>query len=1070
MRNPRIIYLTLVVLILPLLTNAQPGQIRFQPLEGAENVGSIGSVYQDSLGFFWLNSSRGLTMWDGAETTLFTHSDADTLSIAGNDIQGIAFDSDHNVWVASTNGLSCINRRTGKSKTFERGKRFVSVLCDGKGSIWAGTRKNGLYRISSGSSELVNYTHDPENPTSIAGDRVPIICKAKNGDLWFAISGVGISILKKGEDEFEQFLFDPDHPERLPSARFRDIMQARDGTFWIAASKGGVTHYFPETDEFEHYMPDPDDQNSLSSTEAFCLMEDREGLIWIGTWARGLNILNPKTNEIRRFRHQPDFANSIPDDVITNVFQDRQGLIWVGSSYGELAVVDPQQFIFTHYRNNPQNSNSLSQDFVRGVYEVSEDELWIGTNNGGLNIYHRKDNRFELEVNDPDDPNSFPYNGIWDILKDKKGRMWVATSDGICRWRPASRDWFRIQGTPEDPHTLSAGTLLSFAEAPDGMIWAGTWNKGLNAVEPESGFTHRFMPSDEPGGLPRCGIKDLHFDSKDRLWLATTEGLALFLSSDSTFQLFQPEPGNPNSITSKSTHCLAEDAQGRILIGTANGLNIFDPKGSTFTSYSIDDGLASNEIVGIEIDQNGYLWLSTHFGLNRMEPQTGQIKIFTYKDGLPSNELGLWSSHKGQSGRLYFGSSNGLCEFDPLQLTLDTTPSPTAITGFFLFNQPAVIHEDSILTQSLPFTDQITLNYSDYIFAFSLSSLGNRKNKNCEYAYRLKGFNEEWIYTDQKNRRATFTNVPHGDYVFQVRSKNGNGVWDNTGTELKVRILPPWWKTWWARGLGILLLLGIAYGIYWSRVSTLRRQKAMLEKRVREATAEVVLQNRLLSEQKEEIEKEKERSDELLLNILPEAVAEELKRDNKATPRYFPEVSILFTDFVDFTKLSEGMTPQALVEVLDAIFREFDRIVERHQLEKIKTIGDAYMCAGGLHNEPQGQATRVLSAGLEMVETVKRFNESQKAAGLPEWNIRLGIHTGEVVAGVVGEKKFQFDIWGDAVNTASRMESSGSKNRVNISDATYKRVKDVFLCTPRGKIAAKNKGEIEMFLVENRLE
>lgn len=1070
MRIVNRIQLMLAFLLISFWVPAQPGQLRFQPFSEKGSLGSVGEITQDDFGFHWFNSSRGLYRWDGSEGTLFLHRNGDPTSIASNEINEIAIDERQDLWIGTRQGLSRFDRKTETFETLLKDYRVVSVLDDGDGSIWAGTRENGLFRIFKGTHETVQYLHDPEDSTSIAGDRISIILKTQEGELWMAVAGAGISLYQRETDDFKHILVDPEHPERFPSSKFRDIIQTRDGTFWVAASRGGLTHYDHQRGTFEHFTPDPDDPNALPTTEAYSLMEDKKGQIWIGTWGRGLHILDPGTGKMRHFRHQPDFPNSLPDDVITNIFQDREGLIWIGSAYGSLATVDPRQDAFIHYRNNPQNDNSLSENFVRGIYEVSENELWSGTYHGGLNIYYRDEERFELHLNDPNDPSSISSNTVWGIMKDRKGQMWVATSDGLNCWRPGTEDWQRFQTSPNDPNTLSAKTILCVAEAPDGTIWAGTWNEGLNALDPETGYTVRFMPDDRPGGLPRTGIKELLFDSKDRFWVGSNEGLALFQPEDSTFKLYSHDPQDPSTIASDGINSIMEAPEGKIVICTNSGLSIFTPETETFENFTVINGLASDEIFGVELDKDGSYWLSTTFGIHKFNPTTGKISIYTYEDGVQANEFGVWSHHHGKSGRYYFGGSNGLTEFLPKDIPKDSIASPTAITGFYLLNQPVPIQPDSVLPQSIPFTEEITLNYRDYIFAFSFSSLGNRKHDRCEYAYRLKGFNEEWIYTDQRNRRATFTNVPHGSYVFQVRSRNGNGVWDEKGAEIKVRILPPWWKTWYARGSGIILLLGLAYALYWSRISTLRRQKQTLEQRVKEATGEVLFQNRLLSQQKEEIEKEKERSDDLLLNILPEAVADELKQNNKATPRYFPEVSILFSDFIGFTTLSEGMAPQELVAILDSIFREFDRIVERHQLEKIKTIGDAYMCVGGLHNEPMGQASNVVAAGLEMVETIEKFNLAQRAAGLPEWNIRLGIHTGEVVAGVVGEKKFQFDIWGDAVNTASRMESSGEKNRVNISGATFGRVKGEYKCISRGRIPAKNKGEIEMFLVEGRFK
>jgi class 3 adenylate cyclase/tetratricopeptide (TPR) repeat protein len=218
---------------------------------------------------------------------------------------------------------------------------------------------------------------------------------------------------------------------------------------------------------------------------------------------------------------------------------------------------------------------------------------------------------------------------------------------------------------------------------------------------------------------------------------------------------------------------------------------------------------------------------------------------------------------------------------------------------------------------------------------------------------------------------------------------------------------------------------------------------------------------------KQIIEHEKDRSDKLLLNILPEETAEELKNKGSATPKHYDKVSVLFTDFKGFTKIAEKLTPQELVGELNTCFLEFDKIIDKHNLEKIKTIGDAYMCAGGVPVANDTNPVDVVLAGLEIKEFMENLKKEREARGEDYWELRIGIHTGSVIAGVVGKNKFAYDIWGDAVNTASRMESSGIPGLVNISGTTYELIKDKFVCKHRGKIQAKNKGEIDMYIVES---
>ncbi len=244
-------------------------------------------------------------------------------------------------------------------------------------------------------------------------------------------------------------------------------------------------------------------------------------------------------------------------------------------------------------------------------------------------------------------------------------------------------------------------------------------------------------------------------------------------------------------------------------------------------------------------------------------------------------------------------------------------------------------------------------------------------------------------------------------------------------------------------GAVVLLLAGTIY----TRLRYVRRSKAALQV-------------------------EKDRSEDLLLNILPADIAAELKEKGRADARDFDQVSILFTDFKGFTAASEQLSAQELVSEINTCFEAFDAIVERHGIEKIKTIGDAYMAAGGLPDPQHGSPADVVRAALEMQDFMKRHKAEREAAGKPFFEMRVGIHSGPVVAGIVGVKKFQYDIWGDTVNTASRMESSGEVGQVNISESTYALVKNEpgLTFTPRGKVKAKGKGEMEMYFVQRNAD
>ncbi len=244
-------------------------------------------------------------------------------------------------------------------------------------------------------------------------------------------------------------------------------------------------------------------------------------------------------------------------------------------------------------------------------------------------------------------------------------------------------------------------------------------------------------------------------------------------------------------------------------------------------------------------------------------------------------------------------------------------------------------------------------------------------------------------------------------------------------------------------------------------------QTEAMRRLARQVVAQLEMRRKLveLNEARCALEAEKSRSDDLLRNILPAKIADELKRANRVEPRYYASVTIMFTDFKDFTRLAESMEPRVLIDDLNRYFSAFDEIVGRHNLEKLKTIGDAYMCAGGLPEENRSHPVDACLAAIEIQDFMARINRQRESMRLPPWQLRVGIHTGPVMAGVVGRWKFTYDIWGDAVNVAALMESNGEAGRITLSESTYHRVKDIFETEPRGKIEAKHKGRLDTYFL-----
>ena len=317
------------------------------------------------------------------------------------------------------------------------------------------------------------------------------------------------------------------------------------------------------------------------------------------------------------------------------------------------------------------------------------------------------------------------------------------------------------------------------------------------------------------------------------------------------------------------------------------------------------------------------------------------------------------------------------------------------------------------------------------------------------YSYILEGYDDKpSLHSDDHIK--DYTNLPPGDYSLVLNYTTAGGD-SGSGTLLSFRVLPPWFFTRAAEIWIPLLLISFIWFLYEHLNLRFARRRYALEQIINMRTEELI--------------REKEKSESLLANLLPKTTADEIMSKGKASKMKYNFVTVLFSDIQGFTRIAEEMNPEVLIDELDRFFFHFDSVVEQYNIEKIKTIGDAYMCAGGIPEKNRTNPVEVVLAAVMMQQYMAALKAEAEKEGRSFWDIRIGIHTGTVVAGVVGHKKLSYDIWGDTVNTASRMESSGEPGKINISGTTYEFVKDYFVCEHRGKMPVKYKGELDMYFV-----
>ncbi|MBQ9538481.1 MAG: hypothetical protein IJU95_04360 [Treponema sp.] len=576
-------------------------------------------------------------------------------------------------------------------------------------------------------------------------------------------------------------------------------------------------------------------------------------------------------------------------------------------------------------------------------------------------------------------------------------------------------------------------------KAKNGDYYVG-FTKGLSVLRHgEDGF----ITLDKADGIKNDYIMWLYEDEKEQLWVGTNGGGVYVLKNLEVIKHYGTDEGLAGNVIFK-----IGKIDGHIWISTGTGISKFDEDTDTFVSFNSRMGLGTDSVFQLLVDYTDTAWMTTNKGIfsasfaEMIEVAEGKknrvsVKYYGNSDGLVTN--GVTSVSLGcidSLGRAFFPLVDGFAIYDPVKSGRNIVAPPVEVQGYTIDSESHDWHGDKIILP--PGTRRFSVKYTGLSFISSES---------IRFKSMLQGFDTD--YSDwESSRTATYTNLKHGEYSLKIMSQNSDGV-SGEPVVIPIEKKPYLWELWWFRiSIELLLLATIALVIL-LRIRRMRRYQVELEQKVDSRT--------------HELKQEKERSEQLLLNILPKEVAAELTaHPDRTIAQHFPSATVLFTDIVGFTKMSGVMSAEKVVSMLNRLFTKFDERAQREGIEKIKTIGDAYMAAAGLSEDSQnGDAVRMLRFALGLLEDVKEFNENWEV-GL---QIRVGVNTGELVAGVIGKSKFIYDIWGDTVNVASRMESTGEPMKIHVSEATHAQAADAFDWGDSVEVEVKGKGLMKTYFL-----
>lgn len=824
---------------------AQAARFRHLTSDDGLTQNAVTCLHQDKKGFIWIGTYDGLNRYDGNKIVSWKGSLEDTASISSNSIRCFYEDNNDNLWVgtqgggmfrihlrtgritnyysdstkkdwissdnvstiieaepgklylATGDGLNIFDKKTERFKVIRRtGKDSIPFLSnsirsmakDARGHLWLGHWNAGVTEYDPATKKCTYYTSENAEHR-LRGNTVRSVFADSRGWIWVSLWNQGQNVIDTKTGKIYDMYDTASIFKKLKNAYLiSQFYEDRKGNMWLATAEHGLCFFNPRTLEYAFYEKNPDDPETISDNTVFCVMEDRSGLIWNGTWKGGLNIFDAKTLKFGLYRHESNNPRSIHNNNAFAFSKKSDDEIYIGTAEG-VTVYDQRTNTFDPLPYDESDEQSIRHNSV--VYCLYTDEadgtLWISSAGGGLYHYFPDKKKYRNYVSTPDS-NSFSWHSPSVALRDKKGRLWIATlGNGLNLYNEDKDNFSRLPAVEGNAHTLCSNNITAMSLRKDGLLWIGSGDNGLDLFDPDTREVLRHYGKDKNGKpiFPDLGISGIFYDRKGKLWLGTTGGLCTF-----------------------------------------------DEKNTEVVSYASLHPAFAAVIYGIEEDHSGNIWFSSAAGITRFDPRTKAFKIFSVMDGLQGREYALRSVYKNAAGKLFFGGVNGFNAFVPEDVRSNTSPPGVALTGFTVLNKPYATEED------ITYLEQITLTHEQYFFSLELAALDFTDPSRNTFKYFLERFNEDWV-DNGPSHTITFTNLDPGEYVLHVKAVNNDGVESAAQARLKITITPPFWRTTWFYVMCVVLVAALFYLYIQIRERKLKREKALLEKKVSERTAEL---------------------------------------------------------------------------------------------------------------------------------------------------------------------------------------------------------------------------------------
>ncbi len=829
-----------------------PPEMIFAHLGSDEGLsqGTVMAIVQDAQGFLWFGTEDGLDRYDGYEIRHFIHehNDADTLPNAW--IAALGCDQSGRLWIGSDGGGvvwrdATVGRFRAPDLPFAKAslrpeERIRALHVAHNGSIWIGTHDSGVIVLDPVRHLSRSFRRDL-SANSLSDDSVFSLAEDASGKIWIGTAS-GLDRLDPDSGRVEQFgarLRAMGTPNAA-AVKVNALLVDRHGTVWIGLNSG-LARYDPATDEFTILRHRDGDPGTLPDGRVAALLEDNAQRLWVGTSA-GLALLDRGSDEFVVFRHDQTNRDSLPDNNIVSLYQDRSGLLWVGTKTGGVGRWNPRSWNFGQQRFGDEGSQSTTSFAVDG-----HGTLWVGSFGAGVASIDARSGAVTRYRRDSKPPMALRDDTVMAMVTDDRDRVWLGTmSAGIERLDPARGEITHFDSDPTNPASLPAPGIMSLLRDRHGRIWVGSYGGGIARIDPDSDRVTRYPHgSATTSALSGDRATALAEDRTGLVWIGTDGGgLNVLDPVSGRFAHFVHDAADPQSLSANVVYALHVDDSGVVWVGTrGGGLDRaigapFGPQSMHFENLSESEGLPNSTVYGIESDSTGRLWVSTNRGLAAIRVEDRSIRAFRRSHGLQADEFNFGAHYRAPNGMLYFGGTNGYNAFLPERLTFNETPPPIVLTEVLKLNKP--------VSRAPEMLSQLDVGYSDATVTFQFAALDFAGPGENRYAYRLDGFDADWVNADA-GRQATYTNLDGGNYVFRVRAANSDGRWSETPLSVRVHVAPPPWATWWARTLYAAAAFALAVLIWYGEHRRVMRETAYahrLKAEVDARTLELAARNR----------------------------------------------------------------------------------------------------------------------------------------------------------------------------------------------------------------------------------